>query len=86
MSLTSLGRHHFHPLYVVPKAREQGPAQERVSDVWPDFSTELSEAEIRATVEKNRPSRVLWEALWATAYSVGLVVGLMALLAALGVR
>ena len=86
MTLASLERDHRRPLYAVPKRREQEPAQERVSDAWPDFSTELSKDEIRVMVQKNRPAHVLWQAIWAVVYSVALVVGLMALLAAFGVR
>ncbi len=86
MSLASFGRHHHHPLYAAPGTRAQEPGGERVSDAWPDFSTELSEAEIQVMIHKNRPARVLWQAARAVVYSVGLVVGLMALLAAFGVR
>jgi len=86
MTLASLERDHRRPLYAVPKTRERGPAQERFSDAWPDFSTELSKDEIGVMVQKNRPARVLWQAIWAVVYSIGLVVGLMALLAVFGVR
>jgi hypothetical protein len=86
MTLASLERDHRRPPYAVSKTRAQEPAQERVSDAWPDFSTELSKDEIRVMVQKNSPARVLWQAIWAVVYSIGLVVGLMALLAAFGVR
>jgi hypothetical protein len=86
MSHASLGRDHHHPLCVAPKAREQKQAQEHIFDAWPGYSTELSEAEIKMVVQKNRPAVVLWEATRAVVLSVGMVVGLMALLVALGVR
>jgi len=80
MSLASLERPCRLPLSVVPKSRAREVAEERFSDAWPDFSTELSEAEIQAMAQKNRPAQILWQAIWAVIYSVGLVVGLMALL------
>ena len=86
MTFASLERGYHRLLHPVPKTRQQELAQEHISDAWPDFSTELSEAEIRVMVEKNRPASVLWQAMWVVVYSVGLAVGLMVLLAALGVR
>jgi hypothetical protein len=86
MSRASLGRGHHLPLYTARKAREQKPAQEHIYDAWSDFSPELSEAEIKMVVHKNRLAAVLWEATRAVVISFGMVVGLMVLLAALGVR
>lgn len=61
-------------------------SEERDSDVWPDWSTELSQTELTKAVEKNRPSIVLREAVGAVLYSVGLVILLMAVLGVLHVR
>jgi hypothetical protein len=61
-------------------------SRERVSDVWPDWSTELSAAELAENVEKNRPSLVLREVAGAVVYSIGLVILLMAVLSVLHVR
>jgi len=85
MSRASLGRNH-HSLCAAPKVREQKQAQDHIFDAWPGYSTEFSEAEIKMAVQKNRLAVVLWEATRATVLSIGMVVGLMALLAALGVR
>ncbi len=72
---------------VVPQARRKSVASEdRVSDVWPDWSTERSPAELAKDVEKNRPATILREAAGAIAYSVGLVILLMAILGVLHVR
>ena len=66
---------------VVPKPHRKVVASEdRVSDVWPDWSTERTPAELSKVVEKNRPSIVLLEAAGAVAYSVGLVILLMVVL------
>ena len=71
----------------VPKPRRESVAsEERVSDVWPDWSTERSAAELAKGIEKNRPFTVLREAAGAVVYSVGLVILLMAVLSVLHVR
>jgi hypothetical protein len=71
----------------VPKlGRESVASEERVSDVWPDWSMELSEEDLARGVEKNRLSIVLWEAVGAVVYSVGLVILLMAILSVLHIR
>jgi hypothetical protein len=71
----------------VPKpGRESVAFEERVSDVWPDWSMELSEEDLAKDVEKNRPSVVLREAAGAVVYSVGLVILLMAILSILHIR
>ena len=69
----------------VPR-RESVASEERVSDVWPDWSTQRSAAELAKDVEKNRPSIVLREAAGVVVYSVGLVILLMAVLSVLHVR
>jgi hypothetical protein len=74
MTLASSERDHRRLLYAVPETHEQELVQERNSDAWPAFSTELSEAEIQALVEKNRPAYVFWQAMWVVVYSVGLVL------------
>jgi hypothetical protein len=86
MSRASLGRNQHHPLCAAPKAREQKQAQEHIFDAWPGYSTELSEAEIKMVVHNNRLAVVLREATRAVVISVGMVVGLLVLLTALGVR
>jgi hypothetical protein len=74
-------------LQVVPKlGRESVASEERVSDVWPDWSMELSEKDLAKGVEKNRLSIVLREAVGAVVYSVGLVVLLMTILSLLHIR
>jgi len=71
----------------VPKpCRESVASEERVSDVWPDWSMELSEADLAKGVEKNRPSAVLREAAGVVVYSVGLVILLMSILNVLHIR
>lgn len=76
------------PVHAVPTARKSSVVSgERVSDVWPDWSsTELSDTELTKVAEKNRPSVVLREAVGAVLYSVGLVVLLMAVLGVLHIR
>jgi hypothetical protein len=71
----------------VPKPRRESAAsEERVSDVWPDWSTERSAAELAKDIEKNRSFIVLREAAGAVVYSVGLVILLMAILSVLHIR
>ncbi len=73
--------------HAVPASRKNSAvSNERVSDVWPDWSSKLGEADLTKAVGKNRPSVVLREAVGAVLYSVGLVVLLMAVLAVLHVR
>jgi len=69
-------------------ARKSGVVSvERISDVWPDWSTtELSDTELTKVAEKNRPSVVLREAAGAILFSVGLVVLLMTVLGASYIR
>ena len=72
---------------VVPKAhRKVVASDDRISDVWPDWSTERSPAESAKDVEKNRPSVILREAAGAIIYSVGLLILLMVVLGVLHVR
>jgi hypothetical protein len=86
MSLARLENDHSR-FRVVSKPRGESVAtEERASDVWPDWSTELSAAELAKGVEKNRPSIILREAAGAVIYSVGLVILLMAVLSVLHVR
>lgn len=86
MTLAFLEGHSAH-IPVVPNARlESVRAQERDSDVWPAWSTELSPTELAEVARKNRLSKVLREIAGAVAYSVGLVVFLMAILSVLHVR
>jgi hypothetical protein len=73
-------------LYTVPKVEQSVTSTERESDVWPDWSTELSPFEIAKSAEKNRPSAVLREAVGAILYSLGLVVLLMAIVSVLHAR
>ena len=71
-------------LYVVPSSRpERVTPPDRVSDAWPDWSTELSDAELAKAARKNRTSVVLREAAGAVVFSVGLVILLMAVLGVL---
>ena len=74
-------------VHAVPTPRESSVvSDERVSDVWPDWSTELSESELTKAAEKNRPFGILREAVGAVLYSAGLVVLLMAVLGVLHIR
>lgn len=73
-------------LRAVPKPQLRVVLKERGSEVWPDWSTELSPAELAQSAAKNKPSAVLKEAAGAVIYSVGLVILLMTLLSALHVR
>jgi len=74
-------------LQVVPKPRRKSVASgERVSDVWPDWSTQIGAAELAEGAQKNRPSTVLREAAGAVIYSVGLVILLIAVLSVLHLR
>lgn len=54
-------------------SRKQLPPRERVSDSWPDYASELSDDDIKASARKNKFGRVLGEALGAVVYSIGLV-------------
>jgi len=79
---------HFR-LHAVPKPetqRESAASKDRVSDVWPDWSAEVSETELTKAAEKNRPTVVLWEAVRTIVISVGMVVLLMAVLGVLHLR
>ena len=76
--------HQFHAI-PRPGVRDRR-STDRVSDVWPDFSTELSDDRIEEQVEKNKPSIVLWEAARAVVLSVGMVIALMVVLDLLGIR
>lgn len=68
----------------VPKPRRESVAsKEGISDAWPDWSAEVSAAELAKTAEKNRPALVLWEAVRTIVTSVGMVVLLMAILGVL---
>jgi hypothetical protein len=61
--------------HVVPEAQvESFRPKERDSDAWPEWSTELSPAELATAAEKNTPSKVFGEIVGAVAYSIGLVV------------
>lgn len=74
-------------LHTVPTPRKSSAvSDERASDVWPDWSSELNETELTRAAEKSRPSVILREAVGAVLYSVGLVVLLMAVLGVLHVR
>ncbi len=77
-----LANMHSRPawLHSVPKPPQSPAPKERTSDVWPDFSTELSESDLARSAGKNRPFTILGEAVGAVIYSVGLVVLLMAVL------
>jgi hypothetical protein len=57
-----------------------------VSDVWPDWSTELDESELVEITEKNRPIVVLREAVEAVAISVSTVIMLMVIVGVLNIR
>jgi hypothetical protein len=86
MTLARLEYDRGH-LQVVPKPRRKSvPSGERVSDVWPDWSTQISAAELAEGEQKNRPSAVLREAAGAVICSVGLVILLIAVLSVLHVR
>jgi hypothetical protein len=76
-------------LHAVPKpkaGRESATSKDRISDVWPDWSAEIAEAELSKVVEKNRPAIVLWDAVRTIVISVSMVVLLMAILGVLHVR
>lgn len=78
------GTRQFH---AIPRTGQRDHrSSDRTSDVWPDFSTEVSDDRIAELVEKNRPSIILWEAVRAVAVSVGMVICLMAALNLLGLR
>lgn len=74
---------HIHLVPLRCPDRAPAPSGQRLSDCWPDFSTELAEDRIKAAQQKNRPSAVLKEAVGAILYSVGLVILLMTLAQAL---
>jgi hypothetical protein len=86
MTLARLENHRSRFKAVPKPGRKSAASRERVSDVWPDWSADLSAAELAKSVEKNRPSIVLREAAGAVIYSVGLVILLMAVLSVLHVR
>ncbi|OJU07445.1 MAG: hypothetical protein BGN85_00595 [Alphaproteobacteria bacterium 64-11] len=87
MTIMRLGDDHNRRLRAVSRTQPRiSCSQDRASDVWPDIATELGEAEIGRSAEKNRPSIVLWGAVRAIAISVGLVICLMAVLTISGVR
>jgi len=74
---------HAHLVPARVHGREPAPSCQRLSDCWPDFSTDLSEDQIETAQQKNRPSAVLKEAVGAILYSIGLVVLLMTIVLAL---
>lgn len=78
MSFANAENRRVHPIRLV-SLRSCGRARQRLSDCWPDFSTELSEDKIEIAQRKNRPGAVLKEAIGAILYAVGLVVLLMTL-------
>jgi hypothetical protein len=88
MTLANLenGRTRLRAALNFKPRQEIAAPTERASDVWPDWSTELAEAELTKAAEKNRPSVVLWEAARAIMISVGMVVLLMVGLSILHVR
>jgi hypothetical protein len=63
--------------------RETAVPAKRVSDVWPDWSTEAAEAEPGNAVERNKLSVVLWEAARAIVISIGMAVIVMVILGVL---
>jgi hypothetical protein len=78
---------YAHQFHAIPRTEQRSrKSRERISDVWPDFSTELGDDRIEKQAEKNKPSIVLWEAVRAVMVSVGMVSGLMVVLDLLGVR
>jgi hypothetical protein len=77
MTLISLENNRQRFAAVPWSRRDTVVSKERVSDVWPDWATELNEGELTEVAEKNRPSVVLWEALRAIVISVGMVILLM---------
>jgi hypothetical protein len=79
MTSTRLKYDHSRPFPTASNVNRRQP-RERVSDVWPDWSSELSEVEIEKSAEKNKAATVLWEAVRAVAVSVGMVILLMAVL------
>ncbi len=83
MTLAVLENFRSRPQPAPEPDRDRGLSQERNSDVWPDWSTEIGEAELASSAEKNRPSVILREAVGAVLYSSGLVMLLIAILSAL---
>jgi hypothetical protein len=88
LSVMSLANTYGRPAWLsaVPKPDQDLTSKERDSDVWPDWSTDLSTSEIAQSAEKNKPSAVLREAVGAILYSVGLVVLLMVIVTVLHAR
>jgi hypothetical protein len=79
MTYSGLKYDHSRPFPATSNVNRR-QSRERVSDVWPDWSSELSEVEIGKSAEKNKAATVLWEAVRAVAVSVGMVILLMAVL------
>ena len=79
MTYTGLKYDHSRSFPAASNVNRRQP-RERVSDVWPDWSSELSEVEIEKSAERNKAATVLWEAVRAVAVSVGMVILLMAVL------
>ena len=63
--------------------REAVAPARSVSDVWPDWSTQVVEAEPENAVERNRLSVVLWETAGAIVISIGMAVIVMVILGVL---
>jgi len=63
--------------------RKTAVPTERVSDVWPDWSTEAAGTDPAKAVEKNKLSVVLWETARAIVISIGMVILLMVILSVL---
>jgi hypothetical protein len=78
---------YAHQFHAIPRTEQRNrKSPERISDVWPDFSTEVGDDKIEKQAEKNKPSIVLWEAVRAVLVSVGMVIALMVILDLLGLR
>jgi hypothetical protein len=63
--------------------REAVAPARSVSDVWPDWSTQVVEAEPENAVERNGLSVVLWETAGAIVISIGMAVIVMVILGVL---
>lgn len=87
MALVNFKEEYAHQFHAIPRTGQRNrKSPDRISDVWPDFSTGVGNDRIEELAERNKPSIVLWEAVRAVIVSVGMVIALMAVLNLLGFR
>lgn len=77
INLTNWGRHQD---WTSPKLSSSQAAGDRYSSGRPDWSSKPDEAEFAVSAAKNKLSLVLWDAVQAVVFSVGMVIALIALM------